>query len=412
MNEKKYTVVQNSMFNMIGTLVYYVCQWLMTMAVVRLSTDGNIGDLQLSMTVTNTFYTLSNYNMRAFQISDLRNEYLPGHYVAVRLLTCGASFVLCVGYAMLWRYPLRSVLCIALYMIYRLNEAVADVLHAIDQKHARMDHVMVSYTARGIMMLLAFIALIMLTGDLLLAVSAMAVITFAVVLFYDIRCTRRYDSIRPLFEWRRMKGILTACFPAMLGTFCFTSIVSIPRQNLGRVMGQDLLGYYATVATPLVFVQVLINSLMNPTLSVISQARQDKDHKRLMGLTGRMLLIVFGVGAASLAGIAALGRPVMRLLYGEKILPYISLMYAVIGCTVLYAASSVGFNLLIIFRKMYTYLFICAAALAASVTLSTPMIRSFGANGVSYSVMIAYLFAAVASFSVVLSQVRGWRKGA
>ena len=138
----------------------------------------------------------------------------------------------------------------------------------------------------------------------------------------------------------------------MLGAILFTSVVTIPRQNLGKIMGQDLLGYYATVATPSVFVQVMVNSLMSPSISEVSVARENRDKKKFWGITARMNLIILCVGGIAIVGVVLLGRPIMTLLYGEKIFPYISPMYAVIGCTVLYAVCSVCFNLLIALQKM------------------------------------------------------------
>ncbi|MBR3741974.1 MAG: hypothetical protein IKN04_16235 [Clostridia bacterium] len=151
---------------------------------------------------------------------------------------------------------------------------------------------------------------------------------------------------------KKMEETPIICFPTMLGAILFTSVVTIPRQNLGKIMGQDLLGYYATVATPSVFVQVMVNSLMSPSISEVSVARENRDKKKFWGITARMNLIILCVGGIAIVGVVLLGRPIMTLLYGEKIFPYISPMYAVIGCTVLYAVCSVCFNLLIALQKM------------------------------------------------------------
>ena len=210
---KSYSLAQNSLFNTAGMMTYYLCQWAMTMAAVRLSTEEDVGAMQLAMTVSNIFISLANYNMRTFQISDIRGEYAAGHYVAARLITCGAAMACSIVYSLLWGYSAQSLITIGLYMLYRMNESLADVLHGIDQRHERLDHVMVSGTVRGVSMLAVFTAVLWLTKSMIAAIAAIAAITLAEVVLYDLRAAARYESVRPRFEKAKLVRLLTVCLP-------------------------------------------------------------------------------------------------------------------------------------------------------------------------------------------------------
>ena len=381
---------RNAALNTAGFLIYCLCQWALTLVVVRLRPGGDVGLLQLAMTVTNIFTALANYNMRTFQISDVREEYSPGVYTASRILTCGAALAVCLLYSLAWGYGGESLVCILWYMAYRLSESYADVLHGVDQQHGRMDHVMVSCTARGILMLGVLTAVLRGGGSVSAAIVAMTAVVWAVVLGYDLRSAGRYASVRPRFEKEKLKKLLSVCLPGVLAGICLTAVVSVPRQTLANMLGEELLGYYATVATPLVVIQVLATSVINPAVSELAAAWETRDRKRMLGLTGRLLAGILAFGAAALAGTAWFGEPVMVWVYGETIRPYVSLMLPVVGCTALYSVCWVGFSLLVVIRRMKLLMLFSAASLLTAAATAPAWIGRFGADGVSGCVMFGY----------------------
>ena len=390
---------RNAALNTMGFLIYCLCQWALTLVVVRLRPGGDVGLLQLAMTVTNIFTALANYNMRTFQISDVREEYSPGVYTASRILTCGAALAVCLLYSLAWGYGGESLVCILWYMAYRLSESYADVLHGVDQQHGRMDHVMVSCTVRGILMLGVLTAVLRGGGSVSAAIAAMTAVVWAVVLGYDLRSAGRYAPVRPRFEKEKLKKLLSVCLPGVLAGICLTAVVSVPRQTLANMLGEELLGYYATVATPLVVIQVLATSVINPAVSELAAAWEARDRKRMMGLTGRLLAGILVFGAAALAGTAWFGEPVMVWVYGETIRPYVSLMLPVVGCTALYSVCWVGFSLLVVIRRMKLLMLFSAASLLAAAATAPAWIGHFGADGVSGCVMFGYVILSGACFA-------------
>ena len=410
--EKRFSTAQNALMNTVGTVTYFFFQWLITLAVVRLSTDENVGLLQLAMTVSNAFLALANYNMRVYQVSDIRREYAAGHYTASRLLTCGLAFVLCVGYAALWGYPLRTVLCIALYLLYRLTESLADVLHGVDQNHDRMDHVAVSMVLRAVLMVACFVLVLRLSGSVLAASGAMFLVTLAVVLGYDLPAAARYEDIRPRWDREKIQRLLLACLPNMAATVAFISIVTLSRQFLSDLQGQVILGYYATVATPVVFVQVVMASLMNPVVGDISAACLRRDRPAFLRLHARLFLLVAAVGLLALGGILLLGEPVMVFLYGEKVRAYIDLMPLVLCTTVLYALCCILQNTLVILRRMMLYLVFAGLSLLLTLVLGRPVIQAWGPNGVSIVICLSYLLFLLCSLVPVVREIQIWRREA
>jgi hypothetical protein len=90
------------LFNTVGSLMYQGCLWIITVLVVVLS-DGytDSGILSFAMTVGNMFTALGTYNMRTFQVSDVKNEYSQGTYVGFRCLTLVIALAVISAYSLI-----------------------------------------------------------------------------------------------------------------------------------------------------------------------------------------------------------------------------------------------------------------------------------------------------------------------
>ena len=173
-------------FNSMGSLFYLLCQWLLTVVVVPLCSFEAAGILNLSISLTNEFFTLATFGIRIFQVSDSQGKYGPGLYISTRVFTCLCSFALCAAFLLCNRqYTAEQVLCILFYMLYRIGEALVDVLAGEEQKAYRFDYVGLSFLFRGLTTLLSFSLVLYCTRNLTLTLLVMAVMTLGVVLAYD-----------------------------------------------------------------------------------------------------------------------------------------------------------------------------------------------------------------------------------
>ncbi len=396
MESKKLSVSQNALYNSVGTIFYCFCQWITSaLLVVHLSPEdiavANTGLLQLAISVTNIFFAISTYNMRTYQISDVKDKFSYGDYIGARFVTATIAMALCVIYVVILGYSLRTVLCIVFYMIFKLNETFSDVLHAIDQKNYRMDYVGISFIMRGVLMALAFALALLIFGDVLIAVIAMAVATFAVVIFYDAKKTSRFGSIKPKFNKKTITTLLITCLPSVVSATAFTSITSVPRQTLEAMQGEEALGYYGTIATPVVVIQVMATSIFNPMLTELAELYHKGEVKKFLQRLAKNLALLTGITAVILVCVALLGEFAVGLVFGEKFVPYTYLMYGIVGCTAMYTVSWLCTNTLIIMRRLKVCMIASVFSLAVATTCSKLFINIFGMNGVSFCIIMCYL---------------------
>ena len=129
------TIASNVFWNTFGSLFYFGCQWLLSIAVVRISHGyEDAGILSLAISLTNIFSTIAFFNVRNYQASDAEGKYTASEYYTHRIITCGLAFVLCTAFVLINSYNLYVSLSILGFMVVKLVEAYADVLHGMAQK--------------------------------------------------------------------------------------------------------------------------------------------------------------------------------------------------------------------------------------------------------------------------------------
>lgn len=396
---------------MIGALVFCFCQWITSAPlVVHLSSEDsavqNTGLLQLAISVTNIFFAISCYNMRTYQISDTKDEYAYGDYIGMRIVTAVIAVILCAIYVVAFGYSIKTISCIMLYMLFKLNETFSDVLHAIDQKNYRMDYVCASYCIRGISSVVVFAAAILLLDSVLIAVAAMAIVCIIEVLVYDVKAAKQFGSIKPIFNKNIIPKLLVVCMPAVVSSAAFTAITSIPRQTLEAIHGEEALGYYGTVATPLLVVQILATSIFNPMLTELAEFYSQGNIAAFVKRIVKNFVMLVCISAVVCLGVALLGDFAVGLVFGKKFVPYTYLMYGIVGCTTMYVISWLCTNTLIIMRKLSVCMLASLAALVVSALLAKPFINLFDKNGVSFSIMVAYVIHITVCFVIIFKNLK------
>ena len=131
-------IKKSILYNSIGSFTYLFCQWIITFIVVWIAGYETAGILSLAMTVSTTYTVIASFNMRNYQASDIKNKFSEKTYITSRIITCLIALVLTIIYSLLKQFEIYQLLCIIFYMIFKLSEALVDVIHGSLQKKWRL----------------------------------------------------------------------------------------------------------------------------------------------------------------------------------------------------------------------------------------------------------------------------------
>ena len=388
-------------------MVYLVCQWLITVFVVRLSNGYDAaGVLALGMAVSNIFSPVGFFKVRAFQVSDLNEEYSAGQYLGFRLITTGTALACMIFYAIV-TCSSESIPAVVAYCAYSCVPIVADVYQGAAQQKGRLDVAGKDLTARGVLSLAAFCVGMVITHSLLLSLVAMTVVAAAVVVLYLPRSLKRITGPYSIdFTNKKMKALFIACLPAAIALVFAGSIPAIPRQIMEAMFGASALGAYASVASPVVVVQMGAQYIYSPLLSNFAQCYLAKDVTGFMRLFAKVLFAIFVLTMVSLVGFALLGEWALSLIYGDSIREFSYLLLPLVCCTICTAFLWFLGDLLVVVRDMKGNFACVFAAFAVSAALSYPMLVAFGLNGASFATMAGLSIGSILCFARLLASMR------
>lgn len=387
---RRLSVRENMLWNSAGSLLYSGCQWLITVMVVRLSSSYEAaGVLAVSMAVSNIFAPIALYRIRSYQVSDVHEQTSSGEYVALRLVTIGAGLAVTMLYAVATCAP-SSLPSVFLYLLFRAGDVFIDVFHGIDQQHYRMDYCGRSMGMRAILFLAAFCLVMSATDSLELAILAMIVATYPVII-YDVWCARQFAPVRPTFSARSIKELLVTCLPAVVGIAACNLVVTFARQYLSTVAGEGALGIYASVCTPVVLIQACANYVYAPLLGVFAERLDQGDASGFRTLLARVCAALFGIFGLGALAFFFVGDWFLGVVFGEGVAAYGYLMYAGILCSALTACVAFLGDLLVAMRDMRDNLVGNVAACVVSVPATLLLVNAFGMNGVSFAISVSYL---------------------
>ena len=404
------SIKQNMLWNSSGSIVYLACQWLITVLVVRLSNGYDAaGVLALGMAVSNIISPIGYYKIRSFQVSDIQNEYSPNEYIALRLVTIGAALVVMLFYGAA-TCSTDVLFEVYLYGIYSCGPLFADVFQGIDQQKMRMDIIGKDLILRGLLSITAFVLIMLATNLLAASIIGMIVVTFLELIVFLLPKTKALcRSIRPVFNACKIKKLLIQCLPAVIALFFSNAVPSIPRQVLGDMYGSTALGAYASIAAPVLIVQMGAQYVYSPLLGIFATKMHDGDYSGFLRLFSKTTFCIILITLLALVFFLLFGEQVFGILYGESITAYMYLLTPLVICTALTAFIWFIGDLLIVLRMFKSNLIgylvsfiVCSASM--SFFLST-----FGLNGASYAIITGFASGLACFLIMMIHYIRAIR---
>ncbi len=338
MLDLKKQIRKSVIWNSAGTLFYMGSQWLLTVLVVRLSGHySEAGILTLAMSIATPLTVLATLNLRTFQVANMDERFSDGDFIFARIITSLASLAICAVAAAGSGYSPYVWICVVLFMIFRLSEALVDVPHGIEQRAWRLDLVGKSFLMRGILMLALFTAGELLFQSLPISILLMCLGVYGVIFCYDIPSCKSCTRLNLVRNKGSFVSLVKIGIPLGAFSFLLTLLSSIPRLFLERWHGEDILGIFGSVTTVTLLITQLASFIFNPLIPVFAERWKCNDKKGFRKLLSLSAAAIAVIGAVTLLGAFFLGEWGLSLIFGDSIRPYSYLLCPVFGTAILTA---------------------------------------------------------------------------
>jgi O-antigen/teichoic acid export membrane protein len=186
----------------------------------------------------------------------------------------------------------------------------------------------------------------------------------------------------------------------MLVSLLNISFISVARISLENATDVETLGIFSSATMPAIILIQLSSFIFTPLVNLFSQSFSEgnmKQFNRLFMLTCGALIFVVAVG---LTVVIIAGSEILRLVFGELIVPYAYLLTEAFVVAVIASLLSLLITALTIMRKLKVILAGCAIGFLCCILPSQWLISAYGISGANYMQMFGV---GISTFILALS---------
>lgn len=364
----------------------------------------------------NLFLNLGKYGVRNFQVSDVHSKYNFASYHAARIvsvlamLICGAVWTAWSAFTV--GYTVDKTLVVLMMLFFKAIDAYEDVFHGNYQQHGRLDVGAKVLTFRMLTMIVLYAGLIVVTHNLLLALTVTTIFTALFFVGETIWAKRTFGlpvgSIHFTCSKKDVFALLKECFPVFLAAFLLFYIGNAPKYAIDAVMNDAAQAYYGYIAMPVFVVGLLAQFIYNPIIASLSEDWAEGRSQKFAKRFALQVLVIIGITVGCVVAGWLLGVPVLDILYNAELAPYrIDLVVLLVGGGFLATATLFTTGLTIIRwqnKLIPGYVVVSLAALL----LCRPAVQAGGIDGAAW-IYLALMAVLTIWFGIVFAL--GVKKG-
>lgn len=322
----KISLHRNISWSLFGNGIYAASQWALLIVIARLGGTIAAGQYALCLAIVAPVSMFSNFALRQFLVTDVKNHYSFSDYLILRLLTNGMGLLLISSIALLF-YPAELEIIILLGLAKSM-ESFSDIFYGVQQRNERLDTVAKSIILRGTVGFIVFSVIFYLHTDLKLSFMGMVATNATILTLFDIPKARHltrhlHSHIRDTFNKHLSPlqvriHLASNALPLCLATVLVSLNVNIPRYFIERFMGFESLGIFVAMAYFIVAGNMVINSIWQASSPRMARYWGFGEIQQFKSLLLKQVYISLALGLTGIFLAACWGDEILVLLYGPE----------------------------------------------------------------------------------------------
>lgn len=374
-------------WNSLGTGINSFNSLFFLIIVTRINGTETAGIFSLGYATACILYTLAMYSGRLCQVTDVEGKIKDKDYIVTRLFTC---ILMCLGagaFLAIKRYSLFKTSVFILLALFRGIEAFADVLYGVMQKNGFLYKCGKSLTAKGILGVLSFLVIDLLTKNIDFACLGLIVINLVFLFIYDYLIVTKDLIEKPKFLKENVISIMKNEFFVFANSFAGIYILNAPKYAIDGFLSESEQAIYGYIMMPASVMTLFTQFIVMPFLGKMKDMYEAKkiDDITKTALKIKLVVILFA-GFAVLAAFL-LGPEVLGILYGLDLTAYRMNLCVIIASYIFYALSYIDLVTLTTIRHTFVQFVIYMVSMVVAFVGSNLLVRTFnlGINGATFS---------------------------
>jgi len=386
-----------------GTACFALATLVMTIVISRLLGETQAGMFSVGLSIAQWLVTIAYFEIRTFQVTDVRNEYSFKYYLTLRILMCIITFLASIVYVVFNNYDIQKVIITLLVCLYKISDSIADTFEGEFQKEDRIDISGKSEFYRVFFSILVLVIAVAVSKNLILSLIIMNVVAYGMIVLLDISIAVKRVSVRMTGDMKRLWELVKMCIPLAVSTFLSTYIINSSKLSVDRVLGDEAQLYYTAVFMPNMVINLFSGIIFKPMQTAMAVNYYEKKYKNFWHIISKMILIITGFTFVCEVGAYILGIPVLSWLYGVNLKEYKLTLLLLLLCGGVNAINIIFYYVLAIMRKQkymtILYIIVCLVSFLIMDTMTGRM----GLMGASlgYLILVSLLAALLLVYIII-----------
>ncbi len=386
---------KNFLWNMIGSTSYAFISLFFTIFATRINGEEKAGIYSYAFATACILYILGSYVVRAFQVTDISGNFSDSDYIYNRIITCLLMMIISVLFVLIRGYSAYKSFVILILCLFKVFEAISELLYAFLQKNERLWQVGVSFFVKAVALTLIFLISDLLTENVAIACLSVTLCYLLLVLLFDLPNIKSISLSKSKFSFSRNNQLLKACFFTFAFTAMNTYLINAPRYAMDKHLSDSAQTIYGIIVLPATFMSLLGQYIIHPFLTKISKYIKEKDYQGLKKSNLTIIAVMAILGILVFGVAYFLEAPVLSLLFGIDLNNYRTEMLIIIAGSMFFGLETVVSFILIAFRKMTVLSVSLFIITIASIFLSKYAVEKSGIMGASVTYFILMSVASV-----------------
>ena len=401
------------LWNLIGNLAFSGSSVLFTLIVTRLTSPIEADSFSLAYGIAAILVVVGMFQVRSYQATDVSFRHSFTSYFLARCISLTLMVLVFFPYLSISKIDLNErekVAIIALYVLFRMCEAISDLFQGLFQQHERLDIAGKSMTIRYTFSTIFLFILLYTTRSLVSSLTLLVVLNFLFVMGYDFVKARSFERIDfSSIEFKSLLvdacSILKNCIPLFISGFLLAYIFNEPRIAIDMEirLGHLIEGTqrdYNILFMPVFFMSLFI-LILRPLTTQLAIFWKDKEYKRFDGIIVKLLVIILGLGFVLTLVAYFIGTPILSVVFGLDLNRYKETLDILVFSGILYSIGIVFGDVMTVLRRQSYLLPVYLLMFVASKLTNLQFVQRSGLFGASLSfllVMVVYFIGTIVSY--------------
>lgn len=380
---------KNIFWNAVGNTVYNGSQWLITVIVTRKSGLEDAGILALAMSLSLTFRTIAYFGIRNFQVSDTKNKYSNDDYTKFRIITCIASFLLCMLFSIANGYGKVQLYAIFWYMLFRVSEAFSDLFQGVIQKNERLDIAGLCLSVKAVTATIAFVIGFYFANSLNAGLCFMSIIAFVETFIFELPSAKYISGEKIKIRLNNYRSLAYETIPIFIYMLETSVIFNMPKYFISLFFDDTTLGAYSNIFSMALIIQAVFQYIYVPFITEFSKLDNSKNILELKRLEIKIISVF--IFLSSLFSITAYkeGVSILTIIFGHEIAEYQNILMSTIFSICTYSLMTFAAVIKIIKRDFKSLIISHTLGAFTGIVSTVFFINIYGIVGASYGLILA-----------------------